>query len=537
MKRQKIRIAMAAAGCILLLCPVCVYGEVNQVLPEAGWSYESEGNVWQYFSRDGQAVKGRQQIDGSIYFFHGEGRMLTGWVSSGDSIGDDAEVYRSGTMDDTVYYCDTTGRMCREQWMPAYAPDSPYFQVFSGPTEDGNEEVNWYYFDRQGNVVRNKKLQYEGNEYCFDENGRRLRGWVYEEGHNPDSDGVKKYVEVTDETEEAQGGDFGNGYEEGEYAHNPQYYLYCDPGSGKVSKSCWINAKPPGKDESEDDRSFYCGKNGYIVTYCRYGAWRRNQDDWILEAGRLNDAIVADYLRPQKVEEENIGTYAFNGTLSSGEDADDYVGFVFKAEDGRYYFCENNGARIDGLFLLMKDQNSVLRRFPNGFYDFSDNAAMVTGPRIKNNGEGKENFYYYFSEKSDDRNFLGRGVTGVYDGKLYYQGLAVGSASTERYELVYIPEIANRDTDATGLFLVDAEGNVKTGSAQRVNSKGIVTGGKKYKDYGDCIYRVCKPQHGNEKNGYDIFQIDKSSEEIEGEQGVRLGADDAAYIYLKEVEE
>ena len=213
------------------------------------------------------------------------------------------------------------------------------------------------------------------------------------------------------------------------------------------------------------------------------------------------------------------------------------MGFVFKAEDGRYYFCENNGARIDGLFLLMKDQNSVLRRFPNGFYDFSDTAAMVTGPRIKNNGEGKENFYYYFSEKSDDRNFLGRGVTGVYDGKLYYQGLAVGSASTERYELVYIPEIANRDTDATGLFLVDAEGNVKTGSAQRVNSKGIVTGGKKYKDYGDCIYRVCKPQHGNEKNGYDIFQIDKSSEEIEGEQGVRLGADDAAYIYLKEVEE
>ena len=153
MKRQKIRIAMAAAGCILLLCPVCVYGEVNPVLPEAGWSYESQENVWQYFSRDGQAVKGRQQIDGSIYFFDGEGRMLTGWVSSGDSIGDDAEVYRSGTMDDTVYYCDTTGRMCREQWMPAYAPDSPYFQVFSGPTEDGNEEVNWYYFDRQGNVV------------------------------------------------------------------------------------------------------------------------------------------------------------------------------------------------------------------------------------------------------------------------------------------------------------------------------------------------------------------------------------------------
>lgn len=564
MKRQKARMAVAA-GCFLLLCPVCVYGEGTQepfssaqqkeemvsgendsaksaseeealTLPQAGWSYEAEGNMWQYFSREGQAVTGRQQIDGSIYFFDNEGRMLTGWVSSGDSIGDDAEVYRSGSMDDTVYYCDTTGRMCKEQWMPAYAPDSPYFQVFSGPTEDADEEVYWYYFDRKGNVARNKKLEYEGSEYCFDENGKRLSGWVYEEGHNPDGDGERRYVEVTDETEEAWKGDFGNGYQENDYAHNPQYYLYCDPGSGKVSKSCWINAKPPGKDESEDDRSFYCGKNGYITVQYRYGAWREDST-WDLEAKELNDAIVADKVRPRKVEEESIGTYAFKGAPGSGEDEDDIEGFIFKAEDERYYICENDGARMDGLMLVMKKENSVLRRFPNGFYDFSDNAAMVTGPRTKTNGEGKDSFYYYFAEKSDDTNFLGRGVTGVFDGKLYYQGLAVASASAERYELVYIPEIANRETDATGLFLVDAEGNVKTGSAQRVNKKGMVTGGTKYRDYGDWIYRVCKPEHGNGKNGYDIFQIDKSSDGIQGEQGVRLGADDAAYIYLKEAEE
>lgn len=115
-------------------------------VPRNEWVYQAEGNVWYYYGRDQEPVQGRQSIHGETYFFDQEGKMLTGWVASGDKIGDSAEIYHSGGVDESVYYCDTTGKMCRKQWMPAYAPDSPYFQVFSGPTEDGNENVNWYYY-------------------------------------------------------------------------------------------------------------------------------------------------------------------------------------------------------------------------------------------------------------------------------------------------------------------------------------------------------------------------------------------------------
>jgi hypothetical protein len=501
-------------------------------VPRNQWTYQAEGNVWYYYGRDQERVRGRQLIHGETYFFDEEGKMLTGWVASGDKIGDSAEIYHSGGVDDSVYYCDTTGKMCRKQWMPAYAPDSPYFEVFSGPAQDADENVNWYYFDEKGHPYQNKKLTYEGNDYYFDEEGVRLSGWVYED----DRDEKVRYVKVTDETEDAWGGWVGeNDYAENYYAHNPQNYIYCDPDSGAASKSCWITAKPPGKDEGEDDRSFYCGKDGHIVTQYRYG-FSRDAGDWEVYEDKFHPAIVADNIKPWKVENDKIGTYAFNGAPGSDKADDGYVGFIFKADDGRYYICENNGARIDGLFLITKRSDSILTKFPNGFYDFSDNAAMVTGPRVKTSEYGNEDFYYYFSEKTDDKNYRGRGVTGVYDGKLYYQGLAVGASGTERYELVYVPEIANRDGDATGLFLVDAEGNVKTGSAQKVSQKGVLSGGKKYKDYGGYTYRVCKPERGNGKNGYDIYLIDKA-DEIDKDPGQRLGADDAVYVYLKEAEE
>lgn len=309
-------------------------------VPRNEWVYQTEGNVWYYYGRDQEPVQGRQLIHGETYFFDQEGKMLTGWVAGGDKIGDSAESYHAGGVDDSVYYCDTTGKMSRKQWMPAYAPDSPYFQGFSGPTEDADEHVNWYYFDEKGHPYQNKKLTYEGKDYYFDEEGVRLSGWVYEDRR----DEKVRYVEVTDETEDAWGGWVGeNGYAENYYAHNPQNYIYCDPDSGAASKSCWITAKPPEKDEGEDDRSFYCGKDGHIVTQYRYG-FSRDTDDWEVYQDKLNSAVVADNIKPWKVENDKIGTYAFNGAPGSDKADDGYVGLIFKAEDGRYYICDSNFA-------------------------------------------------------------------------------------------------------------------------------------------------------------------------------------------------
>ncbi len=543
MKRRMAALLMA--GGMIMAWPICVWAEPEaeqqQIIND--WEYRAEGNVWYYHGRDGQVVTGRQDINGDVYFFDEEGKMLTGWVSSGEDKGDEAERCSSADIDDTVFLCDSTGRMVRNRWMAAFAPDSLYFEGAVDLVQEDNEEEDqehWYYFDAKGHAFRNEKVEYDGEFYIFDEEGRRLNGWVYVDERS----GETQYVKVTDETDEAQSGDIHHDgtYAENFYAHNPQNYLFCDWNSGKVVKNSWITTTPPGKDEDEDARSFYCGKNGYIVTQYRHG-FQREEGDWNYHSEELNREIVADKLWLEKIENENIGTYAYNGTEASGKDGDGYEGFIFKAEDGRFYLCENNGARIDGLFLIRKKEESTKQNFPNGFYDFSDHSAMVTGAWIKNNEYG-DSFFYYFSDKSNHTDYKGRGVTGVYGGKLYYQGLAVGSDDSNYYQLVYVPELANKNSDATGLFLVDAEGTVMTGSASRINAKGIETGGRKYNDSGSSIaYRVCKPKRGDGKYGYDIYRIDKDDDDEDdvnneyNKQGVLLGADDAVCMYIKEVEE
>jgi len=543
-------ILLAAFG-LLLACPFAAQAEEPAEVTEGAkqyrseWEYRAPENTWYYHGFDGELKTGRQVVDGKTYFFDDDGKMLTGWVSSGDHVGDSADICRSA-IDDSVFYCDTTGMMYQEQWLCSYAPDSPYYDPFSSPAEEDDEDVHWYYVDARGHVYRNKKLRYEGADYLFDEAGVRLTGWVYEDSRS----GEVKYVSVDEDTEDAQSGDLHNDgtYAENDYAHNPQNYLFCDWGSGKVVKDCWITANPPGKDDDEDDRSYYCSSNGHIVTQYRYGFWRES-GDWNHYPEELNKLIVADKVYPRKVEDENIGTYAFNGAPGSNKSDNGFEGFIFKADDGRYYICENNGAQLDGLMLVQKKAESTLRKFPNGFYNFADHGAMVYGARTIWNEDTNETFYYYFGEKTSGDDFLGRGVTGVYGGRLYYQGLAVASETTERYALVYIPEIANRSTDATGMFLIDAEGFVKTGSASKINAKGQEKGGKKHVDYGGFVYRVCKPEHGSGKDGYLIYLIDKAEEKAKKDKddplydpnydpsGVLLGAEDAEYLYLKEAEE
>lgn len=492
------------------------------------WDYQASTNTWYYHGKDGKPVTGRRLIDGSTYFFDQDGKMMTGWVRCGDSQGDFAEPYDSGNIDDEVHYCTTTGAMAVSTWVQAYEPD----EAEMNPDKEGN----WYYFDAKGRACRSRKVSFEGNDYIFDENGVRLTGWVYERSQKNGWDDTS-YVQVDKDTPEAQSGDLnGDGsYTERFFAHNPQYYMYCEEASGHLVKNTWIDALPPGKDEEEDKRSFYLDGNGHLVTQYRYG-FTRDESDWSHNPEQLNALITADRVWPRKIEEEQTGTYRYNGAPGSDKEDEGFEGFIMKAADGRYYLCENNGARLDGLFLIRKKEESSLQKFPNGIYDFTDKAAMVTGKETKQNPESGEQFHYYFAEDSQDGKVRGKGVTGVYGGKLYYQGMAVGAEGDDPYELVYLPEIADRRPEATGLFLVDREGNVKKGTKQKQNKKGMTTGGTKYRMDNGYTYRVCSPSRGKEEYGYDIYRIDRDLD-IDYDPGMRLGAEDASYIYLKEAEE
>ncbi|MBT9775255.1 hypothetical protein GPL15_01870 [Clostridium sp. MCC353] len=511
------------------LCSLAAQADERQeAMAVNTWDYEEEENVWKYYGADQEPVTGRRLIDGSTYFFDEEGKMLTGWVDCGEGQGETAESYTSGGIDDDIHYCTSTGEMAAQMWIQAFAPDE------SG--QNLEEMGNWYYFDAKGRAYRNQKVAFEGNEYIFDEDGRRLTGWVYERNEENGWTGTA-YVAVDEDTEEAQSGDLnGDGsYAERLFAHNPQYYLYCENGSGMVVKDAWVDAIPPGKGAEEDVRSFYMDKRGHLVSQYRYGSLR-DESDWGHDSENLNSMIVADRIWPCKIEDENIGTYSYKGAPGSGTEEDGFEGFIMKASDDRYYLCENNGARLDGLFLIRKKEESTLSRFPNGIYDFSDKAAMVVGKETKENPVSKDVVHYYFAEDSQGDKTKGKGVTGVFGGRLYYQGMAVGADGEEPYELVFIPEIASQKPDATGLFLVDREGNVKSGTKQKQNKKGLLTGGTKYRMDNGYTCRVCSPAHGKEDYGYDIYIIDRDLD-IDHDPGVRLGAEDASYIYLKEAEE
>lgn len=505
-------------------------GETKQVEAtekKAGWDYRSEVNEWYYYGDDGTLLTGRRKIQGNTYFFDENGKMLTGWVQCGEKQGDEASSYEGGDIDDEVHFCMTTGAMAVQSWVFSYAPGEEKPEM--------DDEENWYYFDAKGRAYRNERVTYEGKDYLFDENGVRLSGWVYECSEKNGYEHTS-YIPVDEETAEAQSGDLhGDGsYAEGVFAHNPQYYLFCDMGSGSVVKSSWVDAVLPGKDD-DDTRSFYFDRKGYLVSQYRYG-FVRDEGDWGHYPEELHNYVAADRIWPCKIEDENIGTYSYQGAPGSQTEDTGFEGFIMKAEDNRYYLCENNGARLDGLFLIRKKEESSKTQFPNGIYDFNDRAAMVTGMETKINPESGDAFYFYFAENSGGGKAKGKGVTGVFGGKLYYQGMAVGADGDEPYEVVYVPEIANQSKDATGMFLVDREGNVKKGTKQKLNKKGQLSGGTKYKMDNGYTYRVCVPSQGKADYGYEIYRIDEDLD-IKNDPGSRMGEEDSSYIYLYEVEE
>ncbi len=542
---RKAAFIFAAACCCMICAPVQAQaepltvqvtaggeeGDAGQAGVEAskkGWDYRPEVNEWYFYGDDGALLTGRRDIQGNTYFFDETGRMMTGWVQCGDKEGDEASAFESGGVDDEVHFCTTTGAMAVDSWIFSHVPD--------GEALDVNHEGDWFYFDSKSRAYRNQKVSYEGNDYIFDENGARVSGWVYE---CSEKNGYEQtvYVSVDEDTQEAKSGDLhGDGtYAEGVFAHNPQYYLYCDLESGSVVKSAWIDALPPGKGEEEDSRFYYFDRKGHLVSQYRYG-FMREEGDWDHYPQELHAYVSDDKVWPCKIEDENIGTYSYQGAPGSGTDDVGFEGFIMKAEDDRYYLCENNGARLDSLFLIRHKESNSRLQFPNGFYDFSDRTAMITGKGTKVNPNTGEEFYYYFAESTGGGRKKGRGVTGVFGGKLYYQGLAVGADGDDPYELVYVPEIANKSREATGIFLVDREGNVKKGTKQKQNKKGQLTGGTKYPMDNGYTYRVCTPPQGKADNGYEVYRIEKDLD-IPNDPGSLLGEEDASYIYLKEVEE
>lgn len=125
----------------------------NRIEVETG----EEGPFWYYFNSVGKACRGvRKSIDGNIYVFDEDGRMIAD---------------RLLHLDDDIYYVNKDGALAVNQWV----------SFLNGP---GNEEpceepvtTVWYYFGPTGKACVGKKKTIGENSYIFDDEGHMLSGW------------------------------------------------------------------------------------------------------------------------------------------------------------------------------------------------------------------------------------------------------------------------------------------------------------------------------------------------------------------------
>lgn len=169
--------------------------------------------IWLYFGSNGTAVTGKRKIDGQMYIFDDEGRMLSGWQYYTDGGGEE-ELYYLGEENEGYIH---TGWHYLEPSEEMEAPDGGMNSY------DGEE---WFYFvPSSGKAYRSTRKKIDGKFYEFDANGVMKDGW------QEDSEITVSIVK------------------------------YYNQGTGDQPRG-WVYA--PGPDDPEGDRYFYYFDNSGV---------------------------------------------------------------------------------------------------------------------------------------------------------------------------------------------------------------------------------------------------------------------------------
>lgn len=413
---------------------------------------ENSEEYWYYLDANGKMLTGKQKIGDKTYFFTEEGRMLTGWV---DYTYGKAEQLDGEITHDNISYCEEDGSRLKG-WKLLPPP---------GDVEAVAEEY-WYHFDKT--VRRNCKKKIGDLEYCFDESGKMIDGWSYRRADD------NKYVKVDDDTDPSTLSEFGG---------NLGRYLYGGEDGG-IKKNTWLKILPPGKGGDSDDGTewFYFDSKGKPVFAEEASPSNATPSD-----ATASNATNSNTLLVRKIKAK--GDYAVK------DGANDLLSGCLRMVDGKQFLFGKNGQIITGVCWVYNENGS--HAWKEGYYNFDSNKGRMTG---KVTLEDSGYYYdYYFAKDGGAGYSKGQGVTGIFDGKLWFEGLLVKAEEGSEYELVSIPKLAGKS--GTGLFLVDESGKVKksgrtpellSGTRYRVQSQ------KNSKNTGYLIYAVNENQQAGE---------------------------------------
>lgn len=431
---------------------------------------DKKGEDWYYFNTNGKMVTGKQTIQDKKYFFDETGKMLTGWIewdkNSMEASPYTQEIDERGESD--IYYCLENGERA-----------SGWLKIES-PNEEDEEKASWWYNFDGGKVRTNQKEGLGGKDYIFDVKGRMISGWAYK---GPASD--DKWVRVNEETDKEEVSLFKEDC--------TKFYFCKSEDDGSVLKNGWTKTKMFDDLHNygdEDTAWYYLDKNGRLTSRAAT-ATPSDAMDVAESAGGEK--------RAQLYKIDSDGGY--NVKKNDGNVfSDDAPTALIKKIDDKYYVFSARGKHIDGLMYLSQPVSGMKK----GYYYFGNNGSLVTGQTTKGD------YNYYFARKSDRGFTEGQGVTGIYGGRLYYEGLAVKAIEGMEWSPAYIECDPANDHGVNGWFLVNEEGKVKTGGTAK-DSNGL-----RYKI-------VNKSNKTSNKKGYEIQWRD-DTENWKGNDGyVRIG--------------
>ena len=367
---------------------------------------EDADEEWFYFQSNGKMAHDKKiTYKNKTYYFDGEGKMLTGWVTydkDGEGNVDEANDFDS----DKTYYCDETGARLEKAWIKTTEPD----------VDDDNADADdyWYYFKSSGKAQTKKGTNINGQTYIFDNRGRMLTGWV---AKDTDSNA---YLEIGDE--------------------NSDYYLkqfadvyFCgDEDDGHAKKNKWFKTWRPSEYDAEDDDNdqywYSIDKNGKVYIPSQSNASK-------LAYG------VKYKLKDAKLEAQNSGAT---------------IEFTKKNVNSKSYFFNQDGEMLSQFIEVSANDLGADSGLKAGMYYFGgdDDGSMKTGSQSVKDDNGDS--YKFFFENKTTGNTKGLGITGNKSGYLYFKGLLI-KADDYKYQLATI-------TDENGVehtFIVNKNGSIQ----------------------------------------------------------------------------
>ena len=397
---------------------------------------ESADEEWYYFKSNGKRAENEKiTYKGKSYYFDTDGKMLTGWVNTGD--GTSAVNEATGYDADHTFYCDETGARVEGAWVKDTEPGTD--------DDDADADEYWYYLKKAtGKPATGKQSNINGQIYLFNGEGQMQSGWVAAA-----TDSNTKFFQLDKEDEE----------EKMSVAESDVYYCG-DEDDGHAKKNKWLKTwLPDDTNEEEDDKEwFWFDKEGKLF-----------------RAGYNTAAQTASNAIKYKLDEGVLVQDDNKGAALIGK----------KKVNSKDYWFRNDGVMLSKFYQI-----------DGAMYYFggADDGSMKTGSQSIKDNTGDTYKFYFYTKDQDSTKYQtpdgqklkkGAGVTGNQSNKLYYYGLLL-TADDYKYQ---VATVKGHD------FIINSNGSIQHsyGTTYKEDGDTLITvaektAGAKYDEEGQYKY-------------------------------------------------